>query len=145
MIVMLMLVVASLSTLAAIKPIRNEQQQLREQELLFVGAAFKNAIEAYSKPVSGINVELPKTLEDLLYDSRGQTPRRHLRKIYQDPITGNFDWGLVRTPDGIVGVFSKSKKSPLKKWNFSIAQSNFSQAKAYSEWQFVATSIGQPQ
>jgi hypothetical protein len=145
MMVMMALMVASLGTLAATVPIRNEQQSLREQELLFIGEAFKTAIESYSRPIEGSSVELPKSLEDLVADTRGQVVKRHLRKLYRDPITDSMDWGLIRSPEGIVGVYSKSKKSPKKRWNFPPAFSNFSQAKSYSQWQFIATSIGQSQ
>ena len=93
----------------------------REVELLFVGGQFRSAIQAYyeSGPMAG---QYPPTLEDLLQDGRVPITRRHLRRIFVDPISGKAEWGTVPSPQGgIMGVFSLSKSTPMKRQNFSKA------------------------
>lgn len=89
-------------------------QRVKEQELLSIGRQFRAALRSYTEtrgvPEMG---QYPKTLEDLLQDPRSGVTRRHLRKIFVDPMTGVAQWGLVRAGDRIVGVHSLSTASPL--------------------------------
>lgn len=97
----------------------------REAELLFVGHQFRQAIGSYmqSGPVVG---QYPPTLEDLVLDKRHPTPRRHLRKVFLDPITGKPEWGLIAAPQGgIMGVHSLSDREPLKRANFEAQDGDF--------------------
>ncbi len=90
----------------------------REEQLLFVGHQFRNAFKSYatSGPSAGV---YPSSLEDLLNDPRSPEIKRHLRKIYIDPMTGNNQWGLIKAPEGgVMGVYSLSSKEPSKKANF---------------------------
>src|SRR5690606_5191204 len=73
-------------------------QRDREQELLFIGAAYVAAIESYSRHSPGGN-EFPQQLEDLIKDPRLPSLRRHIRRLYRDPMSGSMDWGLVRGPN----------------------------------------------
>ena len=115
------------------------QKRERERELLFIGDQFRSAIRAYAQSGPGTRGQLPRTLDDLLLDPRLPGNKRHLRKIFVDPITWKAEWGLVKTPDGtaILGVYSLSDETPLKKANFAPADKAFEDAARYSDWKFV--------
>jgi type II secretory pathway pseudopilin PulG len=120
------------------------QKRAKEQQLLFIGNQFSNAIYAYyqNPPKNGIN-QYPKRLEDLLQDQRQPHTVRYLRKIFADPITGSTKWGLVKGADGgIVGVYSLSEAAPLKTANFGKGNEGFASKKHYSEWQFTSVAFG---
>ena len=121
-----------------------EAKRERELELLFIGDQFRRAIAAYhDEAPAGQPNRFPAKLEDLVQDRRWPTTRRHLRKIFLDPMTGTRDWLLVRAPDTtIMGVYSASDAAPLKRAGFDDDYANFASAKTYREWQFVFT---QPQ
>jgi type II secretory pathway pseudopilin PulG len=111
----------------------------KEQELLFIGQEFREAFERYHRESPGSMPRYPKTLQDLLQDSRHVTVKRHLRRIYRDPMTGRDEWGLVMAPEGgIMGVHSLSTERPLKSGNFSRGENDaFKQAQRYSDWIFA--------
>ena len=113
---------------------RTAQKREKEEELLFIGNQFRQALARYSAagPLS------PRRLEDLLKDPRFPGTRRHLRTIYRDPMTGRAEWGLVKVGDSIAGVYSLSEEEPLKKAQFSLADQSFEGKKKYSEWIFSA-------
>jgi type II secretory pathway pseudopilin PulG len=114
----------------------------KEAELLFVGDEFARAIAQYRASSSG-SPQYPQRLEDLLADKRFPNVRRHLRRIYPDPMTGSTEWGLVRGPGGgIVGVYSRSTTQPLKSANFPKGYEAFASATSYADWRFVATTDG---
>ena len=108
----------------------------RERELLFVGGQFRQAIGSYFEASPGVK-QYPHQLEDLLQDQRFPVVKRHLRKIYLDPMTGKRDWGLMTQGDQILGVYSQSRDKPLKTDNFDSADSAFASSNAYSDWRFV--------
>jgi type II secretory pathway pseudopilin PulG len=109
----------------------------REEELLFRGMAYRDAIRGYYES-GATNKSYPRSLEDLLRDPRSPQ-RRHIRQLYSDPLereTG--DWQLIRGLDGgIAGVASTCKDVPLKKANFPQGMENLYKTKSYSEWRFV--------
>ncbi len=110
----------------------------REAELLFVGEQFQRAITAYYEQGPAGVRQFPAKLEDLLQDRRFPTTRRHLRKVFFDPITGTRDWGFVRGPGGgITGVFSQSEAAPIKRAEFATAYAQFAAVKSYRDWKFV--------
>lgn len=115
------------------------QKREKERELLFVGDQFRRAIRSYAASGPGTAGQLPGSLDDLLLDPRAPVVKRHLRRIYLDPMTGTKDWGLVMTPDGkaIVGVYSHSREAPLKTGNFSAGDEDFENAAGYSDWKFL--------
>jgi type II secretory pathway pseudopilin PulG len=120
------------------------QQRENELQLLFVGKQFGMAIGSYYDSTPGTEKHYPKTLEDLIEDRRTPFVKRHLRKIFYDPISGTTDWGLVKNPEqGIIGIYSKSEVEPLKKENFSKLFSRFAEKKHYSEWKFTMISSTQ--
>src|SRR5437868_10247621 len=113
-------------------------QRDKEQELLFVGAQFRDAIASYYNRSPGTK-SYPKKLEDLIEDKRFPMPQHHLRRIYRDPMTASIDWGVVETPDkaGIMGVHSRSEEAPIKTGNFDAAEASFEDAENYSKWTFI--------
>ena len=112
-------------------------QREKEAELLFIGGEFRRAIGGYFEGSPG-GPQYPKSLDDLLKDKRLPVPKPHLRKIYVDPMTGSREWGLVKEPaGGILGVYSKSTRKPLKKARFKEEDKAFSTASTYSDWKFV--------
>jgi type II secretory pathway pseudopilin PulG len=111
------------------------ERRERETQLLWVGDEFRMAIASYY--ASGHRY--PGALEDLLKDERFPIPKRHLRRLYPDPMTGHADWTLVLTPDGqgITGVASISGGTPLKRAGFDLIDESFKDADCYCAWQFV--------
>jgi len=113
-------------------------QREKEQELLFVGNQFREAIRTYYERAPGGAKRYPQKLEDLLEDKRFPMPQRHLRRIYIDPATGVAEWGLVAGPGGgIMGVHSLSEAAPIKSGNFAPRDAAFDGARRYADWQFV--------
>lgn len=111
----------------------------KEHELLFVGDQFRRAINQYYQHSPLKPRRFPMSLDDLLKDPRYPGTQRYLRKIYIDPITGDSKWGLVTGPAGeIFGVYSLSEDEPIKKRNFSSADSSFEGKTKYAEWVFMA-------
>lgn len=114
-------------------------QRDKEQELLYIGHQFRQALERYAKSSAGTARRLPMRLEDLLLDERSLEKRRHLRRIYLDPMTGKAEWGLVRLADGqIIGVHSLSQDEPVKKAGFDLHDLDFTGKSSYSHWVFLA-------
>ena len=112
----------------------------KEQELLFIGGQFRNALNQYYRNSPAQSARYPMSLDDLLQDPRYPGTRRYLRKIYVDPVSGSPDWGLVRGANGeVIGVHSLSLEEPLKKSNFSLADKDFEDKAQYSDWEFRIT------
>jgi type II secretory pathway pseudopilin PulG len=112
-------------------------QREKEQELLFVGNQFRQAIRAYYQGTPGAVKRFPQTLEELLHDKRHPTPQRHLRKLYADPLTGKPQWGLVAAHEGgVMGVHSLSDAAPVKTGGFAWRDSMLEGARRYSDWYF---------
>lgn len=114
-------------------------QREREAELLFVGDQVRRAITAYYNEVpQGQPHRFPARLDDLLQDRRWPTTVRRLRRIYMDPMTGSTDWATVPAPDGgILGVYSRSDKKPLKRHGFGRLDTAFEDAATLQDWRFV--------
>jgi type II secretory pathway pseudopilin PulG len=119
-------------------------QREKEAELLFIGDQFRRAIRLYvrnSTDQSTPGAAYPKALQELLDDRRRGDVKRHLRKLYADPMTGKPDWGLVTTgaPDGerIIGVHSLSASRPLKTAGFGAADRDLEGKARYSDWKFT--------
>jgi hypothetical protein len=100
-----------------------------------VGNAYRQAIASYFENAQGESKQYPRRLSDLLEDPRAPVTKRHLRKLYADPITGDTEWGLVKTGDRISGVYSLSDTTPVKR-HFNGADESFSGAARYSDWIF---------
>lgn len=117
----------------------HDRQREREKELLFVGNAYRKAIGSYYESSPG-NKVYPKTLEELVLDKRFPFKKRHIRKLYADPMTKRLDWGLVKLQGAIIGVYSTAKASPIKQAQFAMPDESFAEAKTYADWKFTYTS-----
>lgn len=114
-----------------------QAQRDREVELLHVGNLYRQAIRNYYLSSPGRQKQYPVKLELLLRDPRYLTPRRYLRRLYPDPLTGQ-PFMTIRAPaGGIMGVSSSSTKVPRKQAGFSFLDAGFAQASSYRDWQFI--------
>lgn len=115
-----------------------------EETLLNVGNEFSRALESYRSATPAGQPDEPPSLQDLLKDPRFPGVVRHLRKLYADPITGQQDWGILRSEESkhIVGVFSLSDAKPIKIANFDTRWQDFAGKFSYQEWVFTSTQAG---
>lgn len=119
------------------------QQRDKEQELLFVGEEFRRAIATYYERTPGTVKRYPGSINDMLKDNRHVSILRHLRRPYVDPMTNLPEWGIVRAPDGgIMGVYSLSSETPLKRRGFLQRDSAFENAEHYGQWRFIHEAPG---
>lgn len=117
-------------------------RQQAEHELLAIGAEFRAALISYGAGSPATALSGPAELQDLLRDPRVPGLRRHLRKIYADPLTGDTQWGLVRGPNGrIVGIHSLAPGTPAKQTGFDDTQVGLDGATSYAQWVFSAQPI----
>lgn len=114
-----------------------------EEELLETGAAFGEALRTYAEATPKGQPPQPPSLQELLKDPRVPGVRRHLRKIFVDPLTGKAEWGIVWANPGerrgVLAVYSLSNAKPLKVANFDARFSGFENKEHISDWKFVAT------
>jgi type II secretory pathway pseudopilin PulG len=115
-------------------PVTRLQTAEREQELLFRGQAYRNAIKNYYATAR----RYPRSLNELVKDS-AFVHRVYLRALYADPMSpdGKGEWNVIRAVDGgISGVASRSTATPMKQANFPEGLENFSGSAAYADWVF---------
>jgi type II secretory pathway pseudopilin PulG len=109
-----------------------------ETELLFIGGQFRDAFKSYQEATPPGQRPYPASLEDLVRDRRVPGVRRHLRRIYVDPLTGSAEWGTVAAPGGgIAGVFSRAGGRPLKSAQFPPEFAQFEGKESYADWLFA--------
>lgn len=135
--VLMVMVISGIAMAGAGVVWHQQAQRMKEQELMFVGDAIRQAIRSYYQLAPNGLQQYPPSLEALLLDDRYPTIKRHLRQLYLDPITRSDDWGLIKQQDGIMGVYSLSKQKPLKQIDFPSKYESFRGAKSYQQWQFV--------
>ncbi len=116
----------------------------KEADLLAIGNEIRAAIKNYFELSPGGAKQLPARLEDLVEDKRFPVPRRHLRRIYLDPLTAKADWGLILLGGRITGVYSQGPGTPIKQGDFAPAETRFAGAQRYAEWRFVPAEIAIP-
>lgn len=135
---LLLIVVSGIGLARAGVKWRDAVQREREQELIRVGEAYRLAIGRYYNQTPGVIKEYPPTFEALLIDTRFATPKKHIRKLYMDPITQRDGWGIVEAPSGgIMGVYSLSDKPPFKTAGFRPHLRHLNGKKYYGEWYFA--------
>lgn len=108
-----------------------------EEELLAIGAEFQAALSSYANATPSGQKRTPTTLNDLLRDPRYPGARRHLRKLYSDPITGKDEWGMVQMGSEIIGIYSLSNAVPIKQKNFEPEFIDFEDKTTYQAWKFL--------
>jgi type II secretory pathway pseudopilin PulG len=116
------------------------QRRAAEEELLSIGSEFRRALISYASATPAGQPSAPPTLQALLKDPRYSNIRRHLRKLYVDPLTGSEQWGTVMSIDGkgIVGIYSLSAAVPIKIGNFETQFLSFTDKTSYADWVFRA-------
>jgi type II secretory pathway pseudopilin PulG len=107
----------------------------KERQLLFIGHEFRHALESYVK--ANGQSQYPLTLDDLLKDPRFANPRRHLRRLYADPVTGKPEWSLILQQGRIVGIHSTSTQHPIKQDNFDDDDAGLAKKSRYADWIFT--------
>ena len=115
-----------------------ETRRQREQQLLWVGHQFRDAIARYyASAPTGLR-QYPRELGELLDDQRGAVLALLLPSMYVDPVTGSPDWQIIRSPDGaILGVASSAMEIPIKRTGFEPVDAAFEQSDCYCNWHFV--------
>lgn len=125
---------------------QTESKREKEKELLFIGDQFRRAIASYyndSQTTTEGGGRYPESLEQLLKDKRFPGIKRHLRKIYTDPLTNSRNWGLIKKEDGgIIGIYSLSTDTPIKRANFPADYAEFENAGSYQGWKFILAASG---
>ena len=136
MLLLVFVVIVGLAAGMAGQSWRSTMQRAREAELLWRGEQYQKAITSYYAVRHGQQM-LPAKLEDLVKDPRFPHVVRHLRKLYNDPMT-NGDWELVTdSSKRILGVRSSSELEPFRKDGFPPDLEKLKGKKAYNEWEFV--------
>jgi len=109
----------------------------KERELLVIGRQFITAIGRYHASGNAHGVHrYPSSLQELLEDTRGTATRRHLRRLFVDPMTGQAQWAPVMEGGRLVGVHSLSPEVPLRQAGFD-DDMPFAGAGSYREWRFI--------
>lgn len=112
-------------------------QREREAELLWRGQQYRQALASYYGFRQGAQGAFPSKLEDLLRDPRSPAVIRHLRRLYNDPMTGK-EWELIKDQGGrISGVRSTSELAPFQQTGFPGGLEEFEGKSSYREWEFV--------
>src|SRR6056297_1380058 len=142
---MLLMMLVSISLLGLMAGIAGSSwqtivQRSKEADLLWKGNQIRRAIESYytSSQVQGTAPKaFPSELEHLLLDPRFLEKKRHLRRLYPDPMTGK-QWDMIKGPGGqIIGVKSSSDKVPFQQDGFSEDNQRFRGQRSYTNWQFI--------
>lgn len=133
-IVLASIIIVSISVQVATELNSRITRSEKETQLLFRGAAYLQAIASYHNAVPE-RPAYPQQLSDLEKDPRFLL-KRHIRQLYPEPFAG--EWRLLRDKGGgIIGVASPSHEAPLKVSNFAGKFVEFSNAKSYSDWEFI--------
>lgn len=138
--VMAAMLLLALGTQGVMMVLSQQAQREREAQLLRIGTEIAAAIAAYHAASPGTVKVFPRSLEDLLDDKRFVSTKRHLRRVYADPITNSTDWGILRRADGTIeGVYSKSEATPVRTAGIELHGIAAAGAQKYSDWKFAFT------
>lgn len=139
---LLIVAVSGLALASAAQVWSTASRRDKEEELLHIGREMRQAIRSYALSSPG-GQQYPQRLEDLVLDPRFPFVKRHLRRIYADPLTGEPEWGLVKAGDAIIGVHSLARGKPLKTTldpELGIADD----AQTYEQWIFAVPAEATP-
>ncbi len=108
----------------------------REEEFFYRGEEYVKAIASYYH-AGGPAKEYPADVNSLLDDPRFQG-KRHLRRLYTEPVTGG-EWKYIYNEKGkLCGVYGGGSGLPVRK---NITQKNTAQPgaeiKVYADYKFV--------
>lgn len=135
---LILVVITGIALTSASRHWSTSARREKEAELLFRGDQIKKAIESYYNSAPGGQQKYPRILQNLLKDNRHQIIKRHLRRIYQDPMTKDGEWKkILDKGGGIKGVHSKSIAKPLKTGGFTKEYKDFEDSEKYSDWKFI--------
>lgn len=140
----ILVAIIGMATAATLKVGSVIQRSRAEQQLLDIGAAYSDALQSYADATPAGMPTQPPSLKDLLRDPRFTVVRRHLRRIYIDPLTGGAEWGIVYLGDkiGVLAIYSLSDAKPVKIGNFPPRFASFAGQQKISAWRFAA--VGKP-
>ena len=138
--VLILVAIISLISTAALQVGAVLQRRAAEEALLEIGREFRHALASYAQASAPGQKRAPSTLQELVKDPRFPTARRHLRKLYADPLTGQHEWGMEMAADGsgVIGLYSLSNAAPIKIGNFDASNADFAGKKTYRHWVFRA-------
>ena len=142
LVVLVLLAIVALASALTLEVADTNARRSAERELLAVGKEFERAFASYyrQRPLDGR--PYPARLEDLTRDPRVAGIRRHLRRVYADPLTGG-EWGTVPAPGGgIMAVYSTAPGEPFRVDIGALAMPPLAGASAadasgsYAQWRF---------
>lgn len=138
--VLFLVLVMALSLSMASQPIATGIQREREAELLFVGQQYRQAIASYYRSAPDGIAVLPMTLQELVLDKRFVSPKRHIRKLYADPMTNSAQWGELRNAQGqLTGIYSLAPGVPMNRLAAASLALESATAASYADWKFEYT------
>lgn len=112
--VLILLAVLAMAAALTLQFAQTRAQRDAETELLGVGQEFERAFASYHRQTPAGQRPFPEKLDDLLRDPRYPGVRRHLRRLYVDPLSGKA-WGLVLAPGGgLMGIYSQAEGKPFR-------------------------------
>jgi type II secretory pathway pseudopilin PulG len=139
--VILLLAVALIGGVSAVslKVAKTIQQRSAEAEFVVIGLAFHYALKSYADATPNGLPNTPENLTEFLKDPRYPGVKRHLRRLYHDPLTGKAEWGILRGPDQrIYGIHSLSRSDVFKQDKFPAELVYLNGKAKHTDWVFSA-------
>jgi type II secretory pathway pseudopilin PulG len=136
--VLFLVVVLGLAAGLAGQALQAYVQREREEELIWRGLQYRQAIASYVSFQKGAQV-FPAKFEDLLRDPRSPNVVKHLRRLYDDPMTGQPLMPVMGANNRITGVRSTSALRPFRQDGFPPGLEELAGKGSYQQWEFVYT------
>jgi type II secretory pathway pseudopilin PulG len=139
---LIMVAIIAAGATAALGAGASLQRSEAEAELLAIGQEFRAALQGYADATPVGQPTAPKEFAELLRDPRYPGVRRHLRRLYPDPLSGLAEWGVLRDAAGrIAGIHSLSDTPTIRQANFPAGLEPFEKARLHSEWVFALAPV----